>query len=655
MPKPYRRSLTVNRASIDVEKRQVELSVSSDSDGITRWLYGFGDVREILGHKTSEIDLSRFANETGGPLLYNHDFSELIGRFTATEVKDGKLRGLARFANTPQATALWDQLRDGILCDVSITYDYSLSDVEVAERNQDGSIRSVRVKRWTPLEVSFVTVPADASVGLGRGYRADEDPDEEDQDKEDDDRAADEDDEDEDDDEDKEDEDRAATKHTKRQPKTQTQRPPRRQPTKEARVPAVAETKKDDRTVQILKLADEFGVTADKRNEWIGQGATLEQVHKELLDGFRSAAKPLAAPSEAIGVTEKDRRQYSIATALRAVVTGDPNVGGLEREVSKALAARLGRDLNSNGILIPTDMPMRDVHNTKVPDAAGNLVFKEYAGYLELLKNTAVVLQMGASVSTGLQGTPTWVKQTGTSQSFWIDENPATGATESNLTWTLVSSTPKTAKALLRYTRQQVIQSVEAFEPLLQKDLLENDTLAIDTAALVGTGTQFQPLGLLNTPGIQSHAIGANGGKPTYADITRLKTLVKKANALALGDGGYLTTPEIEDLLMNTPRLGNQIALPIWGEDNRLAGYKALGANQVPSNLTKGSANGICHALIFGIWSELFLLEWGALEMVVDPYTQADKDIVRVTTSHLVDVFVRRPQAFAAIKDATTN
>jgi hypothetical protein len=118
-----------------------------------------------------------------------------------------------------------------------------------------------------------------------------------------------------------------------------------------------------------------------------------------------------------------------------------------------------------------------------------------------------------------------------------------------------------------------------------------------------------------------------------------------------LGEGGYLTTPDIQDLLENTPRLSNQIALPIW-ENNSLAGYRALGANQVPSNLTKGAAAGSCHALIFGIWSELFILEWGALEMVVDPYTKAAQDVIRVTTSHLVDVFVRRPQAFAAIKDA---
>jgi len=753
--KKHRRTMAFDRSAIDPEARTVELSVSSDTDSVRRYVRGYGEVAEILGHRAGEVDFGRFLG-LGGPLLYNHDFDELIGRFTATGVEGGKLRGVARFGNGPRASALFRDLRDGILRDVSITYDYDSADVEVTEKNRDGSPRAVRVKRWTPLEVSFVTVPADPTVGVGRSYydeyggwgetgaregrgsggdrgpvgtapgpegaavtggpggaggsggdgpgrrrpggaahpesirrvagRSEEDDDDykDDEDEETEDR----DDDDDAEDEDEADEDGRAAKPVVNGGERRVCRPggsggaapagggP------EGRTPgkasasgrpsprasrAITETNHhkentvntsdpihlDGRTAQILKLADQFGVAADKRNEWLGQGASVEQVQQEILDGYRSAAKPLAAPSDALGLTDRERRGYSVATALRAIVTGDPGVGGLEREVSAALAAKLGR--NTGGILIPTDMPMRDAHNTKVLDAAGNLVFKEYAGYLEMLKNAAVVLQMGASVTTGLQGTPTWVKQTGASTTFWVDENPATGVTESNLTWQLVTSTPKTAKALLRYTRQQVLQSVEAFEPLLQKDLLEQDTLAIDSAALVGTGSAFQPLGLLNTPGIQSHSLGANGAKPGFSDITRLKTLVKKANALGLGEGGYLTTPEIEDLLMTTPRLNLQIAQAIWGEDNRLAGYRALGANQVPSNLTKGSSAGNCHAIIFGIWSEMFLLEWGALEMVVDPYSEANKDIVRVTTSHLVDVFVRRPQAFAAIKDALAS
>jgi HK97 family phage major capsid protein len=401
----------------------------------------------------------------------------------------------------------------------------------------------------------------------------------------------------------------------------------------------------------ILALADEFRVEPAKRNQWLQSGASVAAVQKEILEGFRQTAKPLAAMSDQLGLSESERGKYSVATAVRYLVTQDASIGGLEREVSAAMAKRLGRHQTNGGLLIPTDMQMRATQVTKTPEFGGNLVFKEYMGYLESLKNSAVVLQMGASLVSGLQGNPTWVRQESGSQFFWMDEAPGADVAEAGFRFGILTSSPKTAKSLISYTRQQVLQSVETFEPLLQKDLLENDALVVDTAALSGTGTDFQPLGLLNTPGIGALGLGPNGAKPTYADITKLKTIVKKANALGLGAGGYLTTPEIQDLLENTPKLSNTIAQAVW-ENDSMAGYRAIGSNQVPGMLTKGSTFFNCHALIFGVWSELFVLEWGALEMVVDPYTKAAQDVVRVTTSHLVDIFVRRPMAFAAIKDA---
>lgn len=409
----------------------------------------------------------------------------------------------------------------------------------------------------------------------------------------------------------------------------------------------------NERVSKILELADQFGVTAPVRNKWIADGATVSHVRKELLDGFKQNSKALPPPSESLGMTENERNRYSIASALRYLVTQDPKYGGLEREVSQAMSVKLGR--HTGGLLIPSDMRVRNTRGTFTHNTGNNtgqaFVFPQYMGYLEMLKNQAIVLQMGARMVTGLQGNPTWVRQQDTSRLFWINENPPNDVTESYLTFDLVTSTPKTAKSLLSYTRQQVLQSIEAFEPLVQQDLLENDALAVDTAALQGTGNSYQPTGLLNTPGIIPLALGTNGAKPTYADITKLKTLVKRANALGLGAGGYLTTPEIQDLLENTAKLPSVVSEAVWQNDT-LAGYPAVGANQVPSALSKGTSVSKCHALIFGVWSELMILEWGALEMIVDPYTQSARDIVRVTTSHLLDIFVRRPQAFAAIKDA---
>jgi HK97 family phage prohead protease/HK97 family phage major capsid protein len=653
MPDKLKRSLRFDHSKIDAKNRTIELSVSSDTGGVVRYICGMGEVREILGHEDGEISLYRFDSERGGPLLYNHDFNELIGRFTVTGQKGGKLRGIARLGNSPRAEQVWRDIQDGIIADVSITYDYNPKDTKLIEAAADGRPAAVRVTNWTLFEVSFVTVPADPTVGIGRSLcgKKDEAPEDEDEDEDEDRDEDDAETEDCSEDDEKPESDEDDTETSKSAKKSKKSHKPQFSQHKEQRM----ETVTNERVTKILELADRFNVTAEKRNQWIADGATVSHVRKELLDGFSKTAKAMPA-SESIGMTKKDHKNYSIANALRFLVTNDPQYGGLEREVSKALAVKLGR--NTGGLLIPNDIRVRNysaraTHNTT--DATDQpFVFQQYMGYLEMLKNQAVVLQMGARLITGLQGNPTWVRQTGTSKIFWVNENPPVDVTESNLDFDLVTSTPKTAKSLLSYTRQQVLQSIEAFEPIVNQDLLENDALAVDTAALQGTGGGQQPTGLLNTPGISPLALGTNGLKPIYENITRLKTLVKRANTLSLGAGGYLTTPEIEDLLQVTPKMQNAIAMPIW-EDDKVAGYPAVGANQVPDNLSKGTSINNCHAIIFGIWSELLILEWGALEMVVDPYTQAARDIVRVTTSHLLDVFVRRPKAFAAIKDALAS
>ena len=84
-------------------------------------------------------------------------------------------------------------------------------------------------------------------------------------------------------------------------------------------------------------------------------------------------------------------------------------------------------------------------------------------------------------------------------------------------------------------------------------------------------------------------------------------------------------------------------------------GYKAGATNQVPSNLTKGAANGICSALVFGDWSSLIIVDFGIMEMTVDPYSQKKKGLVEVTSLVMVDIGVRHPEAFAAMKDALTQ
>ena len=72
----------------------------------------------------------------------------------------------------------------------------------------------------------------------------------------------------------------------------------------------------------------------------------------------------------------------------------------------------------------------------------------------------------------------------------------------------------------------------------------------------------------------------------------------------------------------------------------------------MPSTLTKGASTGVCHAVLFGVWPELLVGEWGALEILVDPYRLKKQGMIEITGIYMADVQVKHAASFAAIVDA---
>ena len=85
-----------------------------------------------------------------------------------------------------------------------------------------------------------------------------------------------------------------------------------------------------------------------------------------------------------------------------------------------------------------------------------------------------------------------------------------------------------------------------------------------------------------------------------------------------------------------------------------MLGYDAVVTNTVPHTLTKGSAAGVCSAIMFGNWADMILGMWGGLDIMLDPYTHSTSGTKRVVALQDVDVAIRRVASFSAMKDALT-
>lgn len=347
------------------------------------------------------------------------------------------------------------------------------------------------------------------------------------------------------------------------------------------------------------------------------------------------------------GFETRDLKGYSILRAIRARVEGRP-LDGLEKEVSDEIAKRSGK--SANGFFFPTEIAFEKRALDLTAGAGAKATVTDAANFIELLRDRTVLNALGARILTGLQGDLSLPKQTAGGSSYWVTEGNA--PTASNATIGQVGFTPKTVGATTELSRKFILQSSVSAEQFAREDLAAQLAIAIDKAALAGSGTGAEPTGLLNLSSVPTTALGTNGAALTFANLVALETAVANANA-DLGNLAYVTNSKVRGKLKITDR-GTDTGKYIWADDKTVNGYQTAVTNLMPSNLTKGTSNGVCSAVLFGNWNDLVLGFWGALDITVDPYSSSTTGAVKITALQDCDLKPRHAESFAKIVDALT-
>lgn len=448
------------------------------------------------------------------------------------------------------------------------------------------------------------------------------------------------------------------------------------------------------RASQIADLCAAVGI-GHRAGELIESGLSIEQVREKVRGEAEQGLRAMTAP--AVDMSEREVKRYSLTRAIMNHAEKGEGWDGFEREVSDQIRKNLPENYKPRGgIFVPvrraahaTDhigqrsllvnrleamvreqaLPlvakarllsqidqMKAALDSGTSGAGQEVVFTEAGDFIDLLRARMKVAQLGATILTGLQGPVSFPKQSAAGSFSWVAEDPGSDLSDSDLTLTQVALNPKTGQSTTAYSRQLLAQGVIDVDNLVKNDLALITALGIDLAAINGSGASNQPTGVLNTSGIGSVAGGTNGLAPTYAHMVDLETEVATDNA-DIGAMAYLTTPGIRGKLKKTEEFSSSNGRPVWtgGMDGEANGYPAHVSTQVPSNLTKGTSSGVCHAIIFGVWSQLMLGYWGAYELVVDPYTKKKQGLIELTSFQMAGIAVRHPESFAAMKDALTS
>ncbi len=615
----FARAFVVDRAAIDPEARTAELAFASETP-YERW-WGV----EILDISATAMRLQRLLG--GANLLCDHDMRDVVGVIESVSIgTDSVARAVVRFGRSARAEEVWQDVVDGIRKNVSVGY---LIHQAVLVETRDG-LDTYRVTDWEPFEISLVSVPADATVGVGRNADLSEAHNA---------RSA---------DMDPVDQIDSPAQQTEDAPQPAEVRSQSTELNKDPIMPDVNVIEQRNHAAEITKIAASIPNGAELALKAIQDGKTVEEFQADAIRAL--STKPL--PTADIGMDKREVQKYSLMRAINALANptdaAAQRAAAFERECSEAVASKMGKA--ARGFFIPSEVQRRDL-NVGTASAGGNLVATDLltGSFIDILRNAMVIDRLGARMLTGLVGNIAIPKQTGAATAYWVAESGS--PTESQQAFGQVTMSPKTVGAYTDISRRLILQSSMDVEGMVQTDLATVLGLAIQQAAISGSGSSNQPSGILTqvTPSVVG---GTDGAAPTWANLIELETDVAVANA-DVGTLGYLTNAKVRGKLKGTPKVSGQDTF-IWeGGDFPVNGYQVGITNAVPSNLTKGSGNNLS-AIIFGDFSSLIVGMWGSLDLMVDPYSNSTSGTVRVVALQDVDIALRHAESFATMVDAVT-
>lgn len=619
-------------------ERVVRCSISSETP-YTRYMADpesgeWVKALEVLGHKPGEIDDTRMRD---GLVIQDTHYGEQIGIMDKPEVKDGKICGTIRFGHSQKARDIEADALDGIKRNMSVGY-------IVNEYKRDGvdaktGLPIFRVTNWTPYEASFVNVPADTNIGVGRA-EADE-------------------------------------------PTTRTAAKPAAESTNKKGIqimdkPTTAGYTAEQKT-KIREMASAAHVSGEEVADILTSERSFEEIREELLNRREKylaelAKKPTRPAAEARAVIDegdkkKIRQKYDFAKVLRyyADVAESKFSSidiGFEREVSDELAKQTGRAVQ--GILLPDFVGNRAEANASdggltlgtpaynTDTAAGGITGIGGAGknvietlllsgqFIDALVATLVLReQLGAEVLTGLVGNIS-IPKGGSISGGWVAEG--SNASKKNPTFGQITATPHTYGAYVDITRKLLLQSSVNVQAKVLEWLMYACAAGIETAAFQGSGTSGAPKGLCT-------AISGTawGNTPTFDKIVDLIAATKIANSYKpsmkfVGDAGVWAklakTRDFEVLTdgAETPKnvgaIGGSVRL-LDTATNKVIGRDFVEANLMPEK-----------KLLFGDFTQLTVCLWSGTDIIVDPYANDTNGGLRLVALQDSDILIKRPESF---------
>lgn len=325
------------------------------------------------------------------------------------------------------------------------------------------------------------------------------------------------------------------------------------------------------------------------------------------------------------------KQNFSLLKAIRSVVNGeqfDKNTAAVIAE-GRSIMSAANQAVNGQ-IVIPVESRAEGDTTPTTPAANGIMATVATAGMenvaedkldiVEPLRNRSALGVAGATFLTGLVGDLSIPVYSG-SNCAWKGEvvTADNGAGE----FTEVSLKPKRLTAFIDISKQFIYQDSNSAEEMLRRDLVNAIAEKLEMTILGSeAGTTTKPEGLFN-------GVTADTAAVKFGDIVDWEADLENAN---IGEIKYIVNPSAKAILRKTAK-------------DTGSGLFVMADGEIEGNEVISSASVVKKGVILGDFRELVIGQWGALDVVVDPYTKAADGQIRVVVNAYFDAALRRPSA----------
>lgn len=612
---------------------------------------------EILVHTPEAVDLSRLNNNA--PLLFNHNFDNHIGVVCNARIDaDNVGRALVKFSkHGTMANDIRNKVIEGTMEKISVGYD-------IKEYHIDYAKSQLIVSKWIPHEISWVTVPADDSVGLNRSLntitvnleakrdmtkeqieeikeeqesaQVEETPVEENKEsevEETQERQVEENKEDENLEDGKDakhpesvDDDSSTVRETE-----EVKEEREAAPVKEEKTEKVAERSEEDE-LEIREIARELNIDDEELERALAiKDMTPEAFRTKALNNLVNAQRN----NEQQIKDSKMEKTFDLNNVIRSLVDGEA-LGAHEAEFSAMAATatmQRGRAARGGSVFVPTAaMRAAADGNTKATLTAVTDEKLLNDSYVAMLLPESVLGRLGVKVLSGLTSPTAIPKMTASSvESFgFVDENGA--APEGKAEFANVKMAPKTFAGGNPISRAS-LKTVPGIATLITDHINQAVRIKLEQLILSDKENARGPAGvikqLVDAGRVEKKA--AFSYKDFLKEIAKLTDAGVPAQAIKFAMSGA-TAAELESTLKDNGVSGYII------ENGKLAGYDVVTSGVIP----------VDH-IVLGSFDAITIGEWGGLELDIDDTTYRAQSAIVPRIWVDLDYVVTQPEALKVL------